>query len=237
MKSNERRAFKPKPRSISEHAAVPSRLFMSLLELDRQAARRSSGRSDLSPLEFCGHFCAHEFEKDANASSVVKMHKSTKGFSEGSRQDPNLLTDLEIVTRANGPEILSHYRFDDAVWHRYRLFNAHDQRCDAEGAVHGAPAISRKIKNKKNIAGKQRRQNGARFARMPNRAPHSRSKAAESKLIEVELRAVFPIGMHARHKPTFPSLQTQALANGAKLHAIDMFNWKAIQNQLLLKKA
>src|ERR1700722_1184378 len=107
-----------------------------------KAAQRSSGWRDLGPVEFGGHFCAHKFEKDANASLVVKMHKSTKGFSERSRQDPDLLADLEIVIRANDPEILSHYRFDDAVWHRYRLFDAHDQRCDAEGAVNCAPAIS-----------------------------------------------------------------------------------------------
>jgi hypothetical protein len=41
-----------------------------------------------------GNFGAHEFKKDANPSSVVKMHKSTKGVSEGSRQDAKLLADL-----------------------------------------------------------------------------------------------------------------------------------------------
>ena len=31
------------------------------------------------------HLCAHEFKKDSNAPSIVKMHKATKGFSEWSR--------------------------------------------------------------------------------------------------------------------------------------------------------
>src|ERR1700722_2688547 len=166
------------------------------------------------------------------------MDKATEGVSEWPRQDANLLADLEIVIRANESGILSdHQRFDDATWNRHRLFGAHDQRRDAEGAVHGTPAVFRKIKNKKNIAGKQRCQNVAQFACVPNRASYSRSKTAEPKSIEVELRAILAIGMHAGHKPTFPSLQTQSRGNGSKLCARILFNCNAIQHQFLLNDA
>jgi hypothetical protein len=83
--SNELCVFKRKPQRIGEYTAIPSRVMS---EFDRigptKAAQRSSGRRDPGPVELGGDFCAHEFEKDANASSVVKMHKATKGFSKGS---------------------------------------------------------------------------------------------------------------------------------------------------------
>ena len=41
----------------------------------------------------------------------------------------------------------------------YRLFGAHDQRGDAERAVYTSPAVSRNIKNKKDIPWKEWRQN------------------------------------------------------------------------------
>ena len=55
--------------------------------------------------------------------------------------------------------------------------------------------------------------------------------------IEVELRAIFAIGMHASHKPTFPSLQTRSRGNGSKLCACTLFNCNAIQHQFLLNDA
>ena len=84
-KSNELCVFKRKPRRIGEYAAFPSRVMSEFDGIGpTKAAQRSSGRRDPRPVELGGDFCAHEFEKDANASSVVKMHKATKGFSKGS---------------------------------------------------------------------------------------------------------------------------------------------------------
>jgi hypothetical protein len=62
------------------------------------------------------------------------------------------------------------------------------------------------------------------------------AESAEPKSLVVELRTILLIGMHPRHKPTFPSLQTQLLAKGSQLCAPDLSNWNTIQHGLFLKE-
>ena len=63
---------------------------------------------------------------------------------------------------------------------------------------------------KENIAGKQRRQNAAQFASVPDGAPQSRSETPEAQAMEVELCGAFAMGVHARDKPTLPPLQIES---------------------------
>jgi hypothetical protein len=88
-------------------------------------------------------------------------------------------------------------RLDDARRHRYRLFGAHDQRGDAEGAVHATPAVSRKIKNKTNRAGKQRGQNGAQFACARENAIPLGQQQSRTGYASVVLRGVERSGPNA----------------------------------------
>jgi len=73
----------------------------------RRPVEASSRWRNARSVEARRDFRAHEFEKDPNASSDVKMHKATKGFSKWSRQDANRLADLEITIQANESGSLS----------------------------------------------------------------------------------------------------------------------------------
>ena len=229
---------KSKPQNIGKYATITCPV-VSEVRLDqarkndpstKRQARRTTGL-------IVAYFCAHEFEKDANASSAIKVDKATKGVSEW----PDEMRSFWPISRSLSKRTSSEFSVITSAstlhMYRHRLFAAHDERGDAEGVIHGTPAVSRKIKNKKNIAGKQRCQNVAQFVCVPNRARHSRSETAEPKSIEVELRAVFAIGMHARRKPTFPAPQTQSLGRECALCARVLFNCNTVQHQLLLNDA
>ena len=141
---------------------------------------------------------------------------STKGFGEWPRQNANLLANLKVGVEANRSRAFGcrHQRLDNPLRHGDRLLDPDDQRGDAEGAVDATPLVPRKIKNKENIAGKQRCQNAAQFASVPDGAPQSRSETPEAQAMEVELCGAFAMGVHARDKPTLPWLQIESPRKG-----------------------
>jgi hypothetical protein len=171
----------------------------------------SCGWCNQRPVQLSRDFRAHEFEKHPNAALIVEFRETAQRLSERSRQNAELLTDLEISIEADrsGAFCRSDQRLDNARRHRHWLLDAHDQRGNSDCAVDAAPAGDREIEDHENIAGKQWRNDVAHRASVANGAPHSGCETPVALAMQVELRARLAVVKHPRHKPALPPLEIQ----------------------------
>jgi hypothetical protein len=147
----------------------------------------------------------HDLDEHSGAAMAVEVSDLPKLVGEGSRENPNVASDLKFPAKVGNAAVIGQYgeTFDDALRHGQWPLSAHDERDYPKAPVDATPRCVIRVQRCEEVAREQGSLQGAGAAGMTDSLDDLRHEGAEALAVEVDQCQGFPVGLSLNDVPAF----------------------------------